>query len=77
MPIYEYVCPDCELKFERLRPLARAGEGAECPRCHKPAERVLSTFASFTRDASGLTTSLGGGSSCDSCGASSCDSCGL
>jgi len=76
MPIYEYVCSDCSLKFELLRPLSQSGEGAPCPHCHKSAERVLSTFACFTTDESGLTSSVGG-DSCASCSATSCDSCGL
>jgi len=76
MPIYEYVCSDCESKFELLRPLSQASEGASCPRCHKNAERVLSTFACFSTDESGLT-SMVGGDSCSSCGAASCDTCGV
>ena len=78
MPIYEYVCSDCGLKFEQLCPLSKANEGASCPRCDNTAERILSTFASFSRDESGLTSPIAGtGSSCASCGAASCDSCGL
>ena len=77
MPIYEYVCPACDVKFELLRPLSQAAEEADCPRCHCGAERVLSTFASFSKDAGGMTTPIAGGSSCASCGAASCDSCGM
>jgi len=76
MPIYEYVCPKCELKFELLRPLSRAGEGAPCPECQQGAERILSTFACFSMDESGLSSSMGG-SSCASCGSSSCDTCAM
>jgi len=78
MPIYEYVCSDCGLKFELLRTLSQANEGASCPHCHNSAERVFSTFASFSKDEGGLTTPIAGsGSSCASCGAATCDSCGL
>jgi len=76
MPIYEYVCSDCDLKFELLRPLSRAGEAASCPRCHNSAERVFSTFACFSTDESGLSSPVGG-SSCATCGTTSCDTCGL
>ena len=76
MPIYEYFCTDCKLKFEEMRPISKATEAASCPRCHKSAKRVLSTFASFSKDEGGLTSSIGG-SSCSSCGATSCDTCGL
>ncbi len=76
MPIYEYLCPSCELKFELLRPLSQAGEAASCPCCHKSAERILSKFACFSTSDSGLTSPVGG-SSCSSCGATSCDTCGM
>ena len=76
MPIYEYLCPGCNLKFELLRPLSQANEGASCPCCHNNAKRVFSTFASFSKDESGLTSSIGG-SPCVSCNTTSCDSCGL
>lgn len=76
MPIYEYVCSDCDLKFELIRPLSRADEGAPCPHCQNTAQRVLSTFACFSTDESGFTSSIGG-DSCASCDAASCDTCGL
>jgi len=76
MPIYEYVCPGCELKFELLRPLSRADERVACPRCQNTAKRILSTFACFSTDESGQTSSVGG-SSCSSCGSGSCTSCGM
>ncbi len=77
MPIYEYVCSDCGLKFELLRRLSQANEKAPCPSCHNSAERIFSSFACFSKDESGLTNPIAGtGSSCASCGAPSCDSCG-
>ncbi len=75
MPIYEYVCPSCDLKFELLRPLSQANERVSCPQCQHEAQRILSTFASFSKSESGLTSSIGG-SSCGSCGATSCNTCG-
>ena len=76
MPIYEYVCPRCEVKFELLRPLSQASEAASCPHCHQSAERILSNFACFSTDESGLTSPIGG-NSCASCGFTSCDTCSL
>ncbi|MFC2004437.1 zinc ribbon domain-containing protein [Chloroflexota bacterium] len=76
MPIYEYVCPKCEFKFELLRPLSQAGKAASCPHCHESAERILSTFACFSKDDSGLASPVGG-NSCASCGLTSCDTCGM
>ncbi|MFC2068269.1 FmdB family zinc ribbon protein [Chloroflexota bacterium] len=75
MPIYEYVCAYCGLKFEQFRPLNRASESFLCPHCHKTAERVMSSFCSFSKDESGLATSIGG-DSCGSCGGGTCGTCG-
>ncbi|MBI4303817.1 MAG: zinc ribbon domain-containing protein [Chloroflexi bacterium] len=76
MPIYEYYCSKCKAKFELMRPLSKAGEAASCPKCHNPAERVMSRFASFSMSESGVPAPVGG-SSCASCGSSSCSSCGM
>ena len=73
MPLYEYKCPKCGLKFELLRSFRQANEGVSCPRCHSAAERLLSAFVSHSTDDMGFTKTLGG-SSCSSCGASRCDS---
>jgi putative FmdB family regulatory protein len=43
MPIYEYVCPKCSLKFELKRPFSEASEDAPCPQCHTSAKRVFSS----------------------------------
>lgn len=50
MPLYEYVCDDCETRFELLRPASRMDDEADCPRGHHSAQRVLSAFATITRD---------------------------
>ena len=78
MPIYEYVCSDCGLKFELLRPFSQASEKASCPHCRNSAERKLSTFACFSKGDLGEYTPVAGtGSSCGSCGSGSCTTCGL
>ena len=77
MPIYEYLCSECDSKFEQLRPLSQADKTAECPRCHKPARRKMSTFACFSVGGSGAPTRVAGtgGSSCASCGSGNCSTC--
>ena len=78
MPIYEYICSDCDLKFELLCPLSQSNEKASCPRCHSSAQRKLSAFASFSRNEAGESIPLAGaGSSCASCNTSSCGTCGV
>ncbi|MDY6910947.1 MAG: zinc ribbon domain-containing protein, partial [Chloroflexota bacterium] len=72
MPIYEYNCPKCEHEFELRRSFSEADEPAICPECSHKAWRLISMFASFSKDADGVSTPIGGGSSCDSCSSSSC-----
>jgi len=78
MPLYEYRCPECDVEFEQIRPLSQANEAAPCPRCHQPAKRKISTFASYTTGESGLSVPVAGtGSPCSGCSSSSCNTCGL
>ncbi|MBI4287284.1 MAG: zinc ribbon domain-containing protein [Chloroflexi bacterium] len=77
MPVYEYVCTGCSLKFELLKPMSQADNGATCPNCQKPGKRQMSTFASFSKSAGGASQPIaGGGSGCATCGSSSCSTCG-
>ncbi len=77
MPIYEYVCKGCKNKFEKMRSFSQANESAECPRCRKKAERVLSACYSMTTSASGVPQPVAGsGGGCASCGGGSCSTCG-
>lgn len=45
MPLYEYICPTCDARFELLRPMSRAEEDAICPEGHAGARRAISAFA--------------------------------
>ena len=47
MPLYEYHCPTCSHKFEKLQPMSAAG--ADCPNCEQPAKRAISVFARVGR----------------------------
>ncbi len=77
MPIYEYICSECDTQFEQMRPLSQAGEAAVCPKCHKPARRKMSAFAAFTTSISGVPMRVPGssGSSCSSCTSGNCSTC--
>lgn len=73
MPVYEYVCKDCETKFEVLRPFARMDDPADCPRGHDSGRRVLSSFAAMTKDPYGDPSPVSGGGGCGGCaGGCSC-----
>jgi len=41
MPTYEYKCPKCGTRFERLQKIS-APAGAPCPKCRAKAERLIS-----------------------------------
>ena len=47
MPLYEYYCTECDLKFDLLQRMNEAGKSALCPSCHQKAEQVISPFYHF------------------------------
>ena len=77
MPIYEYICSECDSKFEQMRPLSQSDKAADCPRCHKPARRKMSTFACFSATRGGVSKTIAGtgGHSCSSCSSGNCSTC--
>jgi putative FmdB family regulatory protein len=72
MPVYEYLCPTCSHKFQKLQPMSASG--ADCPNCEQPARRAISLFASLSRgeaadsDSSPLPPVDGGGCCGGGCG---------
>ncbi|HUX16440.1 MAG TPA: zinc ribbon domain-containing protein [Phycisphaerae bacterium] len=42
MPIYEHECRKCGKRFERMRPMSRYAEDADCPGCGGSAVRIVS-----------------------------------
>jgi putative FmdB family regulatory protein len=65
MPIFEYVCKECNHDFETL---IFGKQKAECPKCHsKKLESQLSVFA---------VSAKGGGNSNASIPSGPCGSCG-
>lgn len=44
MPLYEYCCGDCELKFDMLQKMSEVGKSVPCPSCHNKAVVVPSPF---------------------------------
>jgi putative FmdB family regulatory protein len=68
MPIYEYVCMECESHFEEL---VRNGEAVSCPDCAASnVRKQLSVFAthSGTAEQPSFGGSSGGGCCGGSCG---------
>ena len=72
MPVYEYYCPRCATRFEKLRPMRAAEETAVCPAGHPGATRTISLFAGLTRGADGGMQALSSGGGCACGGACAC-----
>ena len=70
MPIYEYVCPECRLRFERLQPVGTSH--AECPECGLPSQKALSMFSAFVTGDDGFMESASGMGGCGGCAAGAC-----
>jgi putative FmdB family regulatory protein len=72
MPVYEYYCPSCATRFEKLRPMSAADEPVACAAGHPKAQRLISVFARPARGGSleELPMASGGGCACG--GACSC-----
>lgn len=65
MPIYEYVCDECETRFEKI--VINKQQEISCPKCaSKKASIQLSVFATAGNTSSSSTSgsSSGGGGSC-------------
>ena len=77
MPIYEYVCADCNTTFEMLRPMSKADAPAPCAQCGgDQTSRGISLFAAISRRSNGETHRVSGtGGGCGSCAGSHCSTC--
>jgi putative FmdB family regulatory protein len=63
MPIFEYICKECDHEFEAL---VFGKDKAECPKCHsKKLAPQLSVFATATK---GSASAAPSGGACGSCG---------
>jgi len=53
MPLYEYFCEECNIRFQRLRPLSALDEPAACPEGHSAGRRLISLFSAVSKDSAG------------------------
>jgi len=78
MPIYEYVCQDCQHEFDAMRSMKDADAPIACKHCQSSnTRRALSLCYSQSgghalagSNASGGCGNCSGGGSCGSCGCS-------
>ena len=74
MPIYEYVCSDCDKVFETLRSMSQADKPIACAACGgKHTRRKLSVFYA---ESGGKAVAGTSEPSCGSCAGGDCAHCG-
>lgn len=62
MPIYEFQCAKCDLKFEMRRSFSDSDDEIKCPRCgSRNPRRVFSTFLSSGHSESACAPAPSGG----------------
>ncbi|HOV79761.1 MAG TPA: zinc ribbon domain-containing protein [Bacillota bacterium] len=72
MPIYEFRCTSCGIRFERLCSMGESGKNLKCPGCGaRHPDRVMSTFIS-----TGTGGGKGTGTGCGTCSSHDCSNCG-
>lgn len=69
MPLYEYLCDNCNTKFEIRRAMKASDAPTACPQCQSDhVERQISLVVALTRDGASVAMASGG-CGCDSgCG---------
>lgn len=75
MPIYEFLCPKCDYKFSRRRPISESGEDMQCPKCQTPAKKQFSSFAAVSKGPGGGTMPIAS-DGCGGCSGGTCSTCG-
>jgi putative FmdB family regulatory protein len=66
MPIFEYVCKECNHEFEAI---VYGSQKADCPKCHgKKLTTQLSVFAVSSKGASSAGSAASSVAPCGSCG---------
>ena len=72
MPIYEYICQDCQKEYELLRSFSEADAPLACEQCG--GEHVKRKLSVCYAQADGHAVS-GAGGGCSSCAGGNCTSC--
>lgn len=67
MPIYEYVCEDCQARHERI--VMSNGSKVECPKCGSRKQAVqFSVFAARNSNGASAASNSSASTSSGSCG---------
>ncbi len=73
MPIYEYMCQECNKSFEYL---VMGREDPACPECNSTKVMRLMSACGFISKGAGGQTVKSSTSSCSGCTSTNCSSCG-
>ena len=76
MPIYEYVCIDCGIKFEAIRSFSIADDPISCENCQSmKTQRAVS--AAYAHSGGRVVAGSSSSSGCGGCSGGSCSTCGV
>ena len=59
MPVYEYICPNCQHVFEEWLKISEAVENAPCPKCGSPSQHIISNTAFVLKGSGWYVTDYG------------------
>jgi len=75
MPIYEYMCTECDDKFEAIRSFSKADDPISCEHCQsKNTQRAVS--AAYAHSGGRVVAGSSSSSGCGGCSGGSCSNCG-
>ena len=74
MPIYEYECSECTLRFDKRKNFKDVALAVSCPKCGGLGDRRLSVFASvaMTTSRENITSTASDTSTGGCCGGGCC-----
>jgi len=74
MPIYEYECSECSLRFDKRKNFKDVALAVSCPKCGGLGDRRLSVFASVSMATSreNITSTAGDTRTGGCCGGGCC-----
>jgi putative FmdB family regulatory protein len=74
MPIYEYICKDCQHEFDALRSMSQADASLPCSKCG--GENIKRKISNFYAESGGRAVAGMSEPGCSSCSGGNCSHCG-
>ncbi len=76
MPIYEYICKDCNHKFEAMRGFSQADDPIKCSHCGSMDTHRAISLCFSKSDGSVTISAASSGGGCAGCSGGNCAHCG-